>query len=377
MSNQTDYELVLEKVTSGFEGNSFWAQARSGTIPGDPPTIVLTTQKALRSGSDVFFALNEFRTDDMGKTWQGPVEHTDTLGRRKQPNDTQLGVCDMEPQWHHATGKLLLTGHTVGYADDKHPIVARKRGIAYSVYDDQSRTFTPWDTVKLPEKEEPIFQATGSGSAQIHEEEDGTLLIPVYGRPVTDNSRACYNAGVVRCAFDGTTLTYIEHGNLQTLEEPRGFCEPSIIKFADRYFMTLRNDVSGYVTSSQDGLNYEKPNQWCFDDGENLGNYNTQQHWVSHGGKLYLTYTRRGLNNDHVFRHRAPIVMSQVDPDRLCVLRDTEREIVPNRGARIGNFSVNKVNEAETWLVVSEWMQPVGCEQYGSDNTIWVARLKW
>ena len=45
-------------------------------------------------------------------------------------------------------------------------------------------------------------------------------------------------------------------------------------------------------------------------DGQALGSYNTQQHWISHGDSLYLIYTRRGANNDHVFRNRAPIFIA-------------------------------------------------------------------
>ena len=32
--------------------------------------------------------------------------------------------------------------------------------------------------------------------------------------------------------------------------------------------------------------------------------------------KLFLIYTRRGLNNDHVFRHRAPLVMAEFDEEK-------------------------------------------------------------
>ena len=37
----------------------------------------------------------------------------------------------------------------------------------------------------------------------------------------------------------------------------------------------------GYVTSSDDGLHYAPIRPWTFDDGTELGSYNTQQHWVS------------------------------------------------------------------------------------------------
>lgn len=112
-------------------------------------------------------------------------------------------------------------------------------------------------------------------------------------------------------------------------------------------------------------------------DGEDLGNYNTQQHWVTHSDGLFLVYTRKGADNDHVFRHRAPLFIAQVDPEKLHVIRSTERILVAERGARLGNFGITDASAAETWVTVTEWMQPVGVEKHGSDNTIWVAKLKW
>jgi hypothetical protein len=116
-----------------------------------------------------------------------------------------------------------------------------------------------------------------------------------------------------------------------------------------------------------------------------LGNYNTQQHWVTHSDGLFLTYTRRGANNDHVMRHRAPLFIARVDPEKLHVIRSTEQILVPERGARLGNFGVTDVSQGETWVTVTEWMQTKGpnpydstvCEKYGSDNSVFVARLKW
>src|SRR5690606_1011569 len=117
-------------------------------------------------------------------------------------------------------------------------------------------------------------------------------------------------------------------------------------------FLTLRNDEKGYVAVSDDGLNYSTPKPWCWDDGSDLGNYNTQQHWVTHPQALYLVYTRRGANNDHVFRHRAPLFIAQVNPHTQQVIRSTERVLVPERGARLGNFGVTKVTDHETWVTV-------------------------
>ena len=372
------YEVLLTQANRGFDGHTFWAQARAGAIPPhgeSPPTVVLTAQPTLRTGSDVFYGLSEWRTSDLGNTWIGPVDHADTLGRRQEDPETVVGICDMTPGWHAKTGVLLSTGHTVRYADDSHPLVARRRETAYSAYDAQAHTWSPWRALEMPTR--PEFANAGAGSTQRFDLEDGSILLPIYYKQVSDNARACHAATVLRCAFDGKTLTYCEHGSELTVEEPRGLGEPSITRCAGRFYLTLRNDVRGYVSAGDAGLHFTDPVAWRFDDGEELGNYNTQQHWVTHNDKLYLVYTRRGLNNDHVFRHRAPLVMAEVDSATLRVQRATERELIPNRGARLGNFSVCHVTENETWVVVAEWMQPVGCEHYGSDNTIWAARIQW
>ena len=51
--------------------------------------------------------------------------------------------------------------------------------------------------------------------------------------------------------------------------------------------------------------------------------------------------------------------------------------MVPERGARLGNFGVTEVGPDETWITVSEWMQPKGVEKYGSDGSVFIARIQW
>ena len=93
------------------------------------------------------------------------------------------------------------------------------------------------------------------------------------------------------------------------------------------------------------------------------------------GGKLYLVYTRKAGNNDHVFRHRAPLFVAEVDTDTMTVKRHTEQIVIPERGARLGNFGVTNVSDSLAYVTVNEWMQPAGCEKYGSNNALWVARI--
>ena len=372
------YRIQLDVISRGYDGKTCWVHPRAGTIPGKDPIVVLTMQKLLLTGSDVFFALNEMRTDDLGKTWTGPIEHGRTLGRREEPDGVVVATCDFTPKWHARTGKLLGTGQTVRYKNDR-VIENRDRETSYSVYDPQTRQWTPWETLAMPD---PVkFQSSGAGSVQRLDLANGDILLPIYFK---SKEQKTYRTTVLRCSFDGVKLTYREHGSELTIDNGRGLYEPSLTRFQDRYYLTLRNDSAGYVAVSDDGLRFEPPQKWLWDDGTDLGNYNTQQHWVTHSKGLFLVYTRKGADNDHVFRHRAPLFIAQVDPQKLRVIRSTERILVPEYGARLGNFAVTNVNERETWVTVAEWMQTWGPDivippdnKYGADNRVFVARILW
>lgn len=367
-----DYNIELDVIRSGFTQTHCWVHPKAGAIPGSPKTIVMTMQELLLSGSDIFGPLNEMRSIDMGMTWEGPIEH-ETLGFREEPNGVKVGVCDFTPSWHERSQKLLGIGHTVHYIGDK-IMPNRRRGTAYSVYDSENNTWSSWDIVEMPDQN--TFFESGAGCTQRLDLENGDILIPITFSG-GEKSHVKKSFTVMRCSFDGERLKYEEHGIGHRLNKGRGYLEPSLTKFKGEFFVTLRADEHAYVSRSEDGLNFEEPKLWRWDDGSLLPTYNTQQHWITHSDGLFLVYTRITEDNGHVFRHRAPLFIAEVDPSRLCVIRDTERILVPERGARLGNFQVVDVTPDETWVTVSEWMQPVGCEKYGSDNSIFVARVLW
>jgi lysophospholipase L1-like esterase len=374
----TPFRVQLDTVSRGYDGQMCWVHPRAGAVPGSPPAVVLTMQKLLLTGSDVFFALNETRTDDLGQTWTTPVEHQETLGRRSEPDGIIVGACDFWPKWHARTGKLLGIGHTVRYRGDK-LAERRRRETCYSVYDQRARSWSPWTTLAMPD--DPKFANAGAGCVQRVDLENGDILLPIYFKGLDE---PYYRVTVLRCAFDGQSLRFVEQGNELHVDAERGPGEPSLARFHGRYYLTLRQDKAGYVCVSDDGLHFSEPTKWTWDDGSELGSYNTQQHWVTHSDALYLVYTRRGANNDHVIRHRAPLFIAEVDVDRLCVKRATERILVPERGARLGNFGVCDVSEHETWVTVAEWMQtwPPNIviqpdNPYGADNTVYAARIRW
>jgi hypothetical protein len=226
------------------------------------------------------------------------------------------------------------------------------------------------------EMPDPIkFYNSGAGSTQRYDKADGTILLPIYFQ---SHDKKSSKVTIALCSFDGEMLRYLDNGTELFIEdETRGLDEPSLTFFDEEYFLTIRNDNLGFVSRSLDGLNFSPLQPWKFDDGTDLGSYNTQQHWVTHSEGLFLVYTRRGANNDHIPRNRAPLFMAQVDPKHLHVIRETERILMPERGAKLGNFGVTDVSSHETWVTDAEWMVPKRSEKYGSNGTVFIARIHW
>ena len=375
MTKPLDYSVQLDTVLKEFDGTFCWFHPRAGAIPGagedGKPAVVITMQKWFLSASDFFSGLSVVRSDDMGEAWTAPDERPE-LAWRDEGDGVTVGICDFTPGWHAPTKKLLAIGHTVRYKDAHLMRDPRPRETAYTVYDPEKGTWQPWRELVMPDKEK--FFSAGAGCTQWLVEPDGTLLVPIYFK---DDSSKCTTATVVRCAFDGSELKYLAHGTELTLDVPRGCGEPSLTFFQDRYYLTIRNDQKAYVTSGDDGMTFAPIKPWTFDDGEELGSYNTQQHWVTHSDALFLSYTRRGANNDHIIRNRAPLFIAQVDPDRLCVLRDTERVLIPERGAMMGNFGVATIDENESWVTVGEGMYPPENHKLGGEGAVFAARVIW
>ncbi len=377
-----NYEITLETVSRGYDRRTCWVHARAGVIP--PDRAVLTAQKLRLSGSDIFYVIHSAFSADLGRSWSPFVEQP-AFAPRVQPDGSYFYVSDFWPKWQAWAGVLLGTGHTPLYREDRLVESFYPRRPAWSVYDPDQGLWKPWQFLEIPN--DPFYNS-GAGCAQRVDRPNGDIFLPIYFTPESERARGGKrrsSVSVLRCRYENDRLTCLEIGNRLTVPEPRGLGEPSLAYFGERFYLTLRNDLRGYVSQSADGLHFAPPRPWRFDDGAELGSYNTQQHWLVHSHGLFLVYTRRGANNDHVFRHRAPLFMARVDPERLCVLRETERIVVPERGARLGNFGVAAASAEESWVVVAEWMQTTPprpfdstvCERYGSDNSVFLARIRW
>ena len=370
-------EITLQRIPTDFKGEYCYTHARAGCRPDG--FAIITTQPLRLSGSDIFYGMQMLKSFDGGETWSeiAPCKNLTRLPWGNEPGAEHV-FCDATPFYHKATGKMILTGHNCVYLNDEMYPNPRPRNTVWSVYREEAGDWSSFKALYMPSQVGDQYFSCGSGSGQILELENGELLIPVY---YMDKELAKapwhngYSAAVLRCSFDGEDIRILEIGNSLTVPVPRGLCEPSVVKHQGRYFLALRNDEDGYASVSEDGLYYQDPVPLRFDDGKSVGNYCTQQHWITGGGKVWLVYTRLGADNDHVFRHRAPLFIAAFDPDRMCLIRETEHVVVPERGARLGNFGCVHISDSESWVVVSEWMQPIGCENYGSDNSIFVSKI--
>ena len=346
-------------IRKGYDGKRCLVHARCCYTPD---IMVATAQYLDVEGCDLFSGLLMSTSKDDGKTWS-EFEFQKGLSPIEEGDLITVG-CDATPIHHKKTDKILLLGQTTEYKKGEKCPTENRRYTFYSIYDKEKNEFSEMKLIKMPEG----YERCGNGSGQSVETENGDLLIPVYYNKENEpNMYAC----VLRCSFDGKDMQVLEMGKSLTIHVSRGLVEPSLIYHKGTYYMTLRNDECGMVAKSDNGLVYTDLQHWKWEDGSLLQNYNTQQHWMKLGDDLYLVYTRRGADNDHVFRHRAPLFAAKVENMRL--VRGSEFVVVQERGARLGNFCATPFKDGKAIVMAAEWMQPKGCEAYGSDNSIFIS----
>ena len=349
-----------------------WWQARTAYVPGTKPYFLTTMSQTGKTTSHDFHDILQSVSRDGGQTWSEPAL-VSSLKRTRQSDGFEIAPGDLWPTFHRQTGKILVTGKTFNFADGKREIRLRER-VAYAVLDPSTGKWSGLRLLEVPAHDHRGATITGAnaGCTQRVDLPNGEVLLPV--RYWRDPKVHRYTSVVMRCTFDGETLVYKEHGSEHTIPSGRGLYEPSLIRFADRYFLTLRANQSAFVTRGTDGIHFEPVREWRFDNGDVLGSYNTQQHWVTVGGGLFLIYTRRGANNDHIMRHRAPLFIAQVNPETLQVIRATERILIAENHATLGNSGVCQVSDNEAWVTCGEGLLRAG-KRKGQWNKVFHVRI--
>ena len=362
------YDFTRQRLFPGFDGRLCKIQP---TIATDGKgTVLVAYQNLLLSGMDVFYGQFMSRSADGGKTWSKPME----LTALKDTHEDGYRVARYATvHYSAANAKWFALGMAQLYRDDNRPfqkyVDARPYGTPLYVSVDAARgVFTGYRTLPFPV---PYEMAMPFGQAL--ECDGGDLLVPFYFRPIGGGEKG--RVLIVRYAFDGEALKIVRAGTPVVRDDlVRGVGEPSLARLGGKVYLTLRSDEMGLWCASADGLSFSEPRPWTWTDGTLLGNRNTQQHWIGCKAGLFLSYTREDPMNAHVFRNRAPIFMARFDPVAGGLVRATERILVPELGARLGNFCVAESGR-ESWLITAEWMQPRGCERYGADNSLWLVKI--
>lgn len=354
-----------------------WFHPRCCLVPrpdGKSLTRILMLLQAI-NGSDVFHQVHYAQSDDLGRTWTEPRPIED-MGWHDLADGLSEGVCDTVPQWHPQTGTVLAVGTTVFYRDQKLVRPSEDRGPAYTVRGPDGT----WSKRQRMRWDDPRASALFScGSSERVLFENGDILMPVtFGQ----KGRLWRSVTTLRCGFDGKTLAVKEAGSELTNTKGRGLLEPSVVRWGGQYYMTIRaEDQKGYVSTSEDGMNWSSATAYQWDDGEPITMYTTQQHWLPHSEALHLVYNRKTDQNAKVMRFRAPLFIAELDPKTLRLRKATEQvllpligdpELEPKKVRLTDNFHPLTANPRESWITVGE-----NTVSLGSPGDLLIARVKW
>ncbi|MGI9469683.1 MAG: sialidase family protein [Rubripirellula sp.] len=348
-----------------------WWQARTAYVPGREPMWITTMSETGKTTSHDFHDIFQSVSKDHGQTWSA-AQLVPSLQRRTEADGYQVAPGDLWPSWHAATQTILATGKTFNFRDGKKEDYLREK-VSYAVMK-RKKSWGALQFLELPNRDHagyPII-AANAGCTQRYDLPDGDVLLPI--RYARNPKKRNYTSTIARCSFDGNELRYQEHGTELNIPQGRGLYEPSLTSFDGNYYVTLRADHTAFVTHSTDGLHFAPIKEWKFDDGKPLGSYNTQQHWVTIGGGLFLVYTRRAANNHHIMRHRAPLFIGQVNPESLRVIRATEKVLIPENEATLGNSGVCRISDTESWITCGEGLLRLG-KRKGENNNVLVVKI--
>jgi hypothetical protein len=354
-----------------------WFQTRACLVLGPDGkrlTRVLMTLQGIM-GSDFFQAVHETQSDDQGRTWTEPKPIAD-LDWHDVGDGLSQSVCDAVPQWHPQTGTVLAIGSATYQRKNKVTKEGVDRCAIYSVRQPDG-SWTPRQRLQWDDPRATGVLICGSGERLLFE--NGDVLIPVSLSP---KDRSWRGATTLRCGFDGHTLAVKQAGNELANPKGRGLIEPSVVRWKNKYYMTIRaEDQHGYVSTSDDGLNWQPLTAYQWDDGEPLVMSTTQQHWLPHSDALHLVYNRRTEQNAKVMRYRAPLFIAELDPETLRLRKATEQVLLPLIGepekdpkqVRLtDNFHPLTLNAQESWITVGE-----NTLSMGRPGDVLIARVRW
>lgn len=304
--------------------------AACGNNAFHPAVAVLSENHLLMSfqrifSSDCYGACEFCESFDGGISWN-EARNVPGFESKVIAGDNIIGIADVRCFTFPDKRHVLFIGCTARYHKKKMCAFSDiVRGSYYTVYDSKEKSFYPVRMLGNPHVE---WRAACTQLCFTGERE---FLLPIYFDILPPDSR--FAVQVLKISLsDSFEIASITEGNSMTNAAGRGLIEPSIIRYENRFFLTIRaEDGNGYFAVSDDGLNFSRPQKWLFDDGSEFVTSSTQQHWFCPGDKLYLAYTRKSCENAGVFRYRAPVWASEavVCGEKLRLKKSAEMIILP------------------------------------------------
>lgn len=324
-------------------------------------------------GSDYFGDPQFSISKDLGQTWSEPEPIPGFERKPDSSSGLDVSVCDVVPEYHSSSGQIIAIGHNVFYSEKT---LARKQPSRWPVYSTRTPEGT-WTGARRLEWDDPrgsyIYTCNCAQRVTL---KNSDLLVPFSFGQI---GQAWRSVTTLQLSLDGNCLTVRQVGSELTNTVRRGFLEPSLLQYRDRFYLTIRaEDDRGYFATSEDGLNWGKPQPWTWDNGEPISMSSTQQHWLPHSDGLFLVYTRKTEQNQHVMRWRSPLFVAEVDLRTLRLIRETEQTVFPlldegpKRVAYSGNFHTNIATPEESWITDGE-TRPFG--DWSGDT--FLARVRW
>ncbi|MCA9033790.1 MAG: exo-alpha-sialidase [Planctomycetaceae bacterium] len=371
--------ISREVVFSNRDGSgTTWFHPRVCMLPqGNGEPLALMTLQEI-GGSDYFGTVHWSMSRNFGRTWSQP-EPISAFAREVVAGRTDgltAGVCDVVPEYHPESDTVLALGHVVFYKGD---YFARKEQLPrFPVYATRSSDGT-WSSRRILEWDDPrgAYIYTNNCGQRITLPNGDIQMSLTFGPQETDRLVAGVRAG-----YDGQELRIRDVGPPMANPHGRGLLEPSVTKFGNQFWITMRaEDNHGYVSTSNDGLHWDEKQVWIWDDGTTIEMSTTQQHWLTHSDGLYLVYTRKDESNINVIRWRSPLWVAEVDTKKRCLIRSTEQIVLPLAGdgiqapeqvALMGNFHVTNAGPHESWITVGEWIRAKG-----NTGDVLLARIRW
>jgi len=355
-------EIQTHILVPGESHAGLWLGPGLFCLPSERPrNFHIFFSESDRKGGDSiqknrYFTVDSFpekkeRIADWWKQWE---EHPwpEALLAKKDADGYEW-VPTFNWKYHKQSGKWLGIGHLLRHKDKRLDNHVEHLAITWSVYDAASNTFTPWQSfrIQIDNAERPCV-----AYGQRVDLQNGDILLPFSAVRTFTGRNSLRWCGAAYCTFNGKIFKPEKVSELFTNPVPRGFGEPSMTFYNGNFYMTLRaQDGFSHVTVSNDGMDWRDPQPWSWDDGTPIAMNQTMTKFITHSDGLYLVYTRITGDNDNVFRNRAPLFIARVDAKKLCLVRESERVVFPNKGMPIGNFNIRDVSPLESWVTVPEW----------------------